>query len=198
MIFTFFVFWGVWFWILFGILVLAEICFLENDNGYGATSSLFVFALLLMLFGDWNPFPAMAADPFWVIQLIAMYIGAGTVWSVVKWYFHGLNVLDDFRETKKRFFNQQDIPEGGKIPKDKIDRWEGLVERTYPTGIPPRAKENKATCLMWMTHWPFSMLWTIINDPFRRIFLFIYSRLTNMMQKISDHTFKDEKVEYDD
>lgn len=193
----FFVFFGLWWWILFGTFVIADIFFLENDNGSGATFVFGAFLAVMFFFGDWNPFPAMMADPLWTIQLVLGYFVGGTIWSVIKWYFHGLNLRDEYRLVKERFFSREGIT-GDKIPQALISKWEGTIFSNFPKGVPPKAMDNKASIMMWMTHWPFSLVWTILNDPIRRIFMFVYSRLAGLMQKISDRIFANEIVEYDD
>lgn len=193
----FFVFFGLWWWILFSAFVIANIFFLENDNGKGATFIFAAFLAIMFFFGDWNPFPAMMADPLWAVQLVLGYFVGGAVWAVAKWYFYGLNLRDEYRLVKEQFFSREGIV-GDKIPQDLVGRWENTIFSNFPMGVPPKAKENKASILMWMTHWPFSFVWTILNDPIRRIFMFVYSRIVGLMQKISDRIFKNEIVEYDD
>lgn len=197
MLVEFFVFWGLWWWILLGTFVIAEIIFLENDNGFGATVSLLTFGAAILFLGDWNPFPLMMVDPLWAIEMVGAYFLGGAIWAVAKWYFHGLNVRDEYRNIKERFFNSEGIV-GDKIPQKLVNKWENIVNSKFPYGVPPKARDNLATIMMWMTHWPFSFVWTILNDPIRRIFMFIYARLAGLMQKISDAIFKNEIVEYDD
>lgn len=197
MFFEFFVLFGMWWWILVGLFVMADIYFLERDNGFAATSSFVAFVVTIFFFGDWNPFPTMMADPLWALTLVLGYFAFGAGWALAKWYFHGLNVRDEYRNVKARFFKQNGIA-GDKIPQKLVAQWENTFERNFPRGAPPNWMENKASILMWMSHWPFSFVWTVLNDPIRRIFMFIYSRLGSLMQRITDRQFKDELVEYDD
>ncbi len=197
MFFEFFVLFGMWWWILFALFIMADIFFLEHDNGFGATSIVIAFLVTIFFFGDWNPFPLMMADPLLAVELVLGYFIFGAVWAVVKWYFHGLNERDEYRVIKQRFFSNEGIA-GDKIPQDLISKWENLVERRFSKGVPPDWMQSKATMTMWMSHWPFSLVWTVLNDPIRRIFMFIYSRLGGIMQWITDRQFKNELVEYDD
>ena len=192
-----FVFMSLWWWILFAVFVIADIFFLENDNGTGATFALLAFGAAMFFLGDWNPLPGMIADPLGIVMLVVYYFVGGAVWSVVKWYFHGLNVRDKYREVKERFFDNHGIA-GTKVPQKLITDWEYTVSSNFNGSVPPKALENKGKIMMWMTHWPFSFVWTVLNDPIRRIFQAIYARVAGVMQRISDHIFKNEIVEYDD
>jgi len=199
MFFEFFVLWGVWWWILFAAVIVADVWFLEYDNGTGATFSLVAFALLMFFFGDWNPFPWIAANPLWTIGTIFGYFAAGGLWSTVKWYFHCLNVRDRYNEIKDSFFEEHKIT-GDKIPGQLKSAWKDKLRYgEFSQGsIAPRATKHKAKILMWMTHWPFSAFWTLLNDPIRRIFMSIYAHLTRTLQKISNRVFANTEVEFDD
>lgn len=199
MFFEFFIFWGVWWWLLVAAVIVVDILFLEYDNGTGATFSLAAFAALMFFFGDWNPFPWMAANPLWTIGSILGYFVAGSVWSIVKWYFHCLNVRDKYDEIKDAFFEEHKITDG-KVSSQLKSEWKERLRYSEFSGgsIAPVARKHKSTILMWMTHWPFSAVWTLLNDPIRRIFMSIYARLTGTLQKISDRLFANTAIEFED
>lgn len=199
MFFEFFVFFGVWWWLLVAAVIVLDVWFLEYDNGVGATISLLVFGALMFFFGDWNPFPWMAANPLWTVGVVIGYFAAGGLWSMMKWYFHCLNIRDKHDEIKDEFFEEHKII-GGKVSSQLKGEWK---ERLRYGGfsdddIVPKARGHKSTILMWMTHWPFSAVWTLLNDPIRRIFKSIYARLVGTLQKISDRLFANTAVKFDD
>lgn len=45
--------------------------------------------------------------------------------------------------------------------------------------------------LLWMTYWPWSMIWTIINDPIRRAFRAIYSKISGLFEMITNSIYDD-------
>jgi hypothetical protein len=55
---------------------------------------------------------------------------------------------------------------------------------------PPQVREHKSDIMLWMTYWPFSCVWTLINDPIRKIFRTIYANIAKSLQSISDRMFK--------
>jgi hypothetical protein len=57
--------------------------------------------------------------------------------------------------------------------------------------IPPTAAENRARIVAWMTFWPASMTWTLINDPVRRFFAAAYDAIVGLLQGISNRAFRD-------
>lgn len=60
----------------------------------------------------------------------------------------------------------------------------------HMTGIQPKTSENKLRIIFWMSYWPFSGIWTLINDPITRFYNFLYRRLGAAFDKMSDHMFK--------
>ncbi len=199
MFFEFFVFFGIWWWLLVAAVIIADVWFLEYDNGVGATFSLIVFAAAMFFFGDWNPFPWMAANPLWTIGVVLGYFVAGGLWSIIKWYYYCLNIRDEYNDLKDDFFEEHGI-KGDKIPSQLRANWQHKLDySSFRKGsIVPVARKHKSTILMWMTHWPFSAVWTILNDPIRRIFMRIYACLTGTLQKVSDKVFANTEVEFDD
>lgn len=201
MIFEFFVLWGFWWWALLALIIVADIFFLENDNGTGATISLIIFGAVMIFLGDWNPFPWMAANPLETVGIVLGYFVAGTIWSVIKWYFYCLNIRDRYNELKDEFFKEHGIT-GNKLPMTLKKEWKNHTDWVRGLGrgkdIPPSAAKNKGKILTWMTHWPFSAIWTLLNDPIRRVFIWIYKYMASGLQKISNRLFASIIVEFDE
>jgi hypothetical protein len=53
----------------------------------------------------------------------------------------------------------------------------------------PSVTEHKSSIMLWMFYWPFSSIWTMIDHPVKKIFLFIYNRIKDRMQKMADKIF---------
>jgi hypothetical protein len=56
--------------------------------------------------------------------------------------------------------------------------------------IMPIGSENKASIIAWISYWPLSLLATLLNNPFRRLFEYVYSLVANAYDKISQKHFK--------
>ncbi len=70
-------------------------------------------------------------------------------------------------------------------------RWdERLRGAGFRGSIPPRARDNKARIIAWMTYFPASMAWTLVNDPIRHAIEFLYNRVGKLLQSMSDRTFR--------
>jgi len=81
--------------------------------------------------------------------------------------------------------------EGGKKIANISPRWWSKVNtyRGNSLHIKPKASNNKARITSWGTFWPFSMVGTIINDPLRRLWNFLWGQLKALYQRMADHLF---------
>lgn len=54
---------------------------------------------------------------------------------------------------------------------------------------------QKDRILVWAMFWPWSMLWTVVNDPVKEFFEWLITEFQGVYQRISDWAFKgvDEK-----
>lgn len=175
------IFGTIWFWlVLTGTLGLI-IYFLESalyssqDTGGGvkATITLGLFIGAYYLFGShehiFGILQYIKLHTGTIIGLFALYLILGVVWAVVKWYFYLLN--------KREYLS-------GRLEASSISDIDYYI---------PVAKENKARIMSWMMYWPFSGVWTLINDPVRKAFQLVYRNIENFFDKMSASIFAELK-----
>lgn len=146
----------------------------EFDEGKWATGSLFVGAALVFWLAHSNPFAFIGAHALLFSSLIAAYFVAGIVWGFFKWYLFNLNIRDKIRDGKVQV-------EDGSVP--GRNRWDRIK-------VPLTPADHKTRIVGWMTYWPWSLSWFLINDPVRRAWNAIYNRLVSRLQAVSNHVFK--------
>ena len=211
----FFVLWTLPFWLLVGVVCIVLIIAVEYESPFWATASLVVTGLLLWLFGNVNVFALAVAYPLWAFLGVLGYFAAGTLWSVGKWYFFVSARREEYNEKKAEFLKAHGLPENGPIPEElKLDWWHcngsgwgrGRARDVMVSGmsakdveaegrkiqerLTPRVRDNKRRILTWMAYWPWSMFWTVLNDPVKRLFKYIYAKMKAVYQKIVDRVFK--------
>lgn len=54
----------------------------------------------------------------------------------------------------------------------------------------PIGSENKSAIIAWISYWPLSLLATLLNNPFRRLFEYTYSLVANAYDEIGKRHFK--------
>lgn len=130
------------------------------------------------------------------------YVGVGVAWSFVKWFSFLMVFRDKFRTYKASFLSGLTPPlnPDGQVPdnmlKDFYSYLDNQVRYTRrgvfadnPMNTRPRAINNKARIVSWMSLWPCSFIGTVLNDPVRRLFNFLFSWFKGLYQKMADAMF---------
>lgn len=212
---TLFVFGGFWFWGLLGLTSLLLILFLENEKGsYATVMFLSVLAIFLSLGNaDWATW--ILQHPVRSLLFVASYLGVGVVYSIAKWWLYVQDTATRYREMRNEWLRQaiesrpdENVQSQSMAPWQKalqtgildpvvLKEWKKYLKQyyklySYKRSISkPLVAKNKSRIVSWMTYWPWSGLWTLINDPVRRFFNWSYTKLSGTLQQISDSAFKD-------
>lgn len=197
--FELFVVGSIGFWILVALEFLILIALTEYEQPGWSFVTLILVGVLLHFFGNINLLKIAVAHPGWTAIGIVGYLFVGTIWSVVKWFFYVHRKKEEYIEAKKEY---EDSPEYDYPPGDRYKQGETTIKLPWEEsrakkrlanskgGPQPLVRDNKSRVLMWMTYWPWSALWTIIDDPIKRAFRAIYNLIHTQMQKISDKAFE--------
>ena len=57
--------------------------------------------------------------------------------------------------------------------------------------ITPLASKKKSVITSWIAYWPVSLIATLLNDPFRKFFEWVYDRLSGFYDRITSHYKKE-------
>lgn len=176
---------GFWFWLVVIVIGIGIIYEIEQDNGFATTAVAVFGAVALWYFsGGHNPFPWLANNWAVIVTCIVAYIVIGAGWGVAKWWFYLHNKADQY-ESNRSMYQSNWSAMNPDAQKNYTD-YKGYIQSK---GYPPSIAEHKADYLMWMTWWPFSATWTLLNDPIKRIGRIIYAKLAGMMGRMSAAVF---------
>lgn len=128
----------------------------------------------------------------------AGYLVVGVLWSFVKWFSFLMNFRDKLREKKVAFLKARNLNVTGQIPESMVDDFKAYLNSSYDSDgrrlqFKPQASDNKARIVAWMSFWPFSFIGTVLNDPIRRLFNFLFNQFKAFYQRMSDHVFRNDK-----
>jgi hypothetical protein len=182
-----------WFWILIGIEVIVLFFCTAKELAGLALVSILAVLLALHFMGNVDVVGPVVNNPGTVALLIASYFLTGTIWSVCKWWFYVKERSRKYSSFRRRFLKNNQANETGEIPDGLKTKLKEEFQRQFgwDSAFKPRASEQKGRILFWMTWWPFSLTWTLINDPITRTFTAIYNGIAGLLQKISDSAFKE-------
>lgn len=85
------------------------------------------------------------------------------------------------------------LPSGGGKPQTLKEYVSSQYYRTqlkFTDNGHPYIALDKTRIIMWMSYWPVSALWTLINDPLHRLYNFIYNRLESVYTAIAAHVMR--------
>lgn len=182
----------LWFWVLLGIVTIVLFAAVEAERVGFATLAMIAFFGLLSWQGDFSLVGSAAEHPGLAVLAALGYLAVGALWSVGKWWFYVKGLRRKLIDAKERFCRDNGIvwqgPERTPIPDAKREDWERVIG--YSGLKKPSVGRNRWRIMSWMAYWPWSMTWTVINDPVRKIFRRIFDRLRAVYQRIADSAYK--------
>lgn len=212
-----FAFGTLWFWLLIIAVSFVLFACTEFERGLFATITLIVALCILHFAGGHTLFKYAIANPAKTFQILGAYLALGTFWGVNKWWFFVRRMRRKYDEAlaefRKEFLKegsleryrrstframgiQSDYETALRTDKRTPDEvfkaaWKEIVEHKDYCAIEfefqPDPKKHKRRILIWMTYWPWSFLWTMLNDPFKAA----YHWVLGLLRKISVGAFRD-------
>jgi hypothetical protein len=170
-----FTFGTIWFWILALVSSIFIIKYTEDDeDNYGASIIFVLTMVILYFFGNSEFFKNLGLiiiqTPEKFLITIGCYLVIGLLWSIAKWFFFLRKIRDDYDPSYSSF---------------RISNY--------------KASNHKERITHWMMYWPLSAVWTLINDPFKRMFDEIFRKFSSLYDKMSYKMLGDlEKRKEDD
>jgi hypothetical protein len=173
----------------------------ETENFGWATLVLIVSVAAAQLFHVINLLTFVSEHGLTTVLYILGYLGVGIVWSFIKWFSFLLSFRDKFRTLKEEYLTGLNLNPKGQVPLEKLSAFQQFVSDQYSrydytsseAGMSslkkPRASKNKARIVSWMSLWPCSFLGTLLNDPVRRLFNFLFHNFKALYQRMSDAVF---------
>jgi hypothetical protein len=126
------------------------------------------------------------------------YVLVGVIWSFVKWFSYLMSYRDTFRTHKEAFLKEQNLNPVGQVPDELLKQFKAYLQENVRWGDShrqvmelerPRASKNKSRIVAWMSLWPCSVVGTVLNDPVRRVFNFLFNWFKSLYQQMADRIF---------
>lgn len=191
--------------IVLGLFFVVETILMEVEHwGWATTCLLGTFVLSLIGHHFWQT-PSVidwvVANGVFTLVYVAAYLAVGVGWSFLKWFSYLMGFRDAFREQKEAFCLKNNLDPKTPITDEKLlsdfdshlahnvswgERHRGqLLSRERP-----RAAKSKSRIVAWMAFWPFSVVGTVLNDPVRRLFNFLYSQFKALYERMAGFVFR--------
>ena len=97
------------------------------------------------------------------------------------------DMLREVLEFKSKFLKRHGV-KGEEIPAEKRKEW--AEKRQHRFGVlPPKARKYSGKIVAWMMWWPWSMLWTLLDDFIVRVYQEIFDLFRRAFQGVSNWAF---------
>lgn len=184
------------------VIVLMAILLEFEKEGWATTLFSIGTALILWNFRGviWE---YMTGNPSATIGFIVSYVVIGIVWSFIKWRTYVKKIFNKFKSIRLDFIAQHTVIDNSNRKHfNQLVEDAKFVDTTSPYGytyspssdetiekivvkITPRASKKKAIITSWISYWPVSLAATLLNNPFRQFFEWIYDNISGIYDKIT-------------
>lgn len=164
---------SVWFWIIFGLFVIALLCAERYESGTTATVSLVIFIALLKFWGNLSELLHRYVS--W--QMIVGYVIVGFLYCIFRFYLLGRKYGAKHAEAIQKFAQKKsyDLP----LNDDQLKEFEGSSYDN--TELSTSEKRDKV--IRWWLNWPASLFWWVLSDFFQNIGSFLWHFFGSIFQK---------------
>jgi hypothetical protein len=186
---------------LIGLFITTAIL-LENEFEGWATTVVSLSLALFIWLNQEAVFGFIKHNPSQLLGFIGSYIVVGIVWSIVKWQLYVRRAFKPLKEIKAEFItkfkvlDEKTLVELNKmISNANIEKASGYsnLNPSFKTPfedtineLTPLASKKKSVITSWLMYWPVSFLATLLNNPFKRFFIWIYDNISGLYDKITD------------
>lgn len=186
------------FWVIVGITLTVLIILLENEKEGWAASLTSIGIAVLIYYYHVEILNYLQENLGQVILFAVGYVVAGIIWSFLKWTSYIKQIIRKFVGLKEKF-----ISKNGEITNKNLfdftkkikDNFEGYITtedtvekqmKEIKSVIIPKPNSKKSVIVSWIGYWPLSLIGTLLNDPFRRFFGFVYESVSKFYVHITN------------
>tara|TARA_R110002110_G_scaffold181552_7_gene387940 strand:+ start:53 stop:658 length:606 start_codon:yes stop_codon:yes gene_type:complete len=177
------------FWAMIGVSLLALMWCAETESPFwGSFIVLGTFLVSWLIFGI-SVVTAVVSNPLLAAGAFAGYILAGIAWAYPKWWFHVRSLRNEYVDVMRAFLSNrgyEGAESADEIPAQYLNAWHSTRSYSHWSRIfPILARANKRKIMTWMVWWPVSMVWTLINDPIRKMYRYIWDALRSTFDRVA-------------
>ncbi len=181
----------LWFSVIAAVVIMVSL----EMKSEGTATTAFSLAVALVLWnygGDiWN---FISSDILTTTLFIVGYLVCGVIWSFLKWNEFVKAIYRVFSEEKAKFVESSKLDidnirnfcevlrskdKNIKVYGSDVLSYADIVEKITPKGL-----NYKSSIIAWISYWPLSLIATLLNNPFRRLFEYTYSLVSGLYDKI--------------
>ena len=184
---AYFVIGSFWFYVVTVSFFVWDIFLVEKENVFWGGLSLLVYLLFLQFWAKLDVFGTASENPLISSITILLYFILGFAWSFIKWWLFVKESAEKCHVEMEKFFKGHE----GELKNKREDDLKMNWERSFGHTKKPEFAYHKNKITMWIIYWPFSFVWSFINDFVKRVINQLIEKVKFLYQKITDKSFKD-------
>jgi hypothetical protein len=196
---------ALWWYVLSGAWLIWMIWAVDHERIFGSAFALVLYLVFLQFISRVGMEQVFIKyHPGAVLVTILLYVVLGVVWSFFKWWLHVNEVVDGLKEERMRFLQRMktksgphnadleglDISEDTPVPDSLKEGWQKEVNYSLP-----KVSESKGRIAMWITYWPISALWSLIDDLIHKLAKRIVEYFRTWYEAIAKRALKRIEIE---
>lgn len=168
---------GLAFWtvaigtVIFALVIMALV---EFNRPFWATTVLIISFAGLVFMTNYPIWTEVRANPLLLLYWTLGYLLIGAGWSLFKWSRYVTRTVKGWATCEYSHYRAKVLEIQKAESDDKVD---------LPHEIDPGY--NKDRFFGWAVYWPFSAFWTVLDDPLRALFEFLYEQFGQVYTKIA-------------
>jgi len=182
MLYPLFIIGGVWFYSLLIIESILLMWCLEKDEPWFANGCIIIFFAALWILGDFNIFAWLKNNPDKFIMNGIAYVLIGLIYSVLKYTLYLTDKKRKYDKVLNEFFKEYGITSIDRIPECNRNTCADKLERVRL----PDFVDSTKSIIFWMMYWPWSAVWTLLNNPIKWIFEEVYEIMSGLFRRIHE------------
>lgn len=165
-------FYALAFWPFILILCLSTVLLRESEDDHAMAGVLIILgAAVAWWFYDINPFVAVREHVVAIILCLVLYVVAGGVFTVFRWWAY-VNSEEIVERVKKSI--EDHLLKGG-----SAEKWAKSSLNFL------RPDLNKGRLSSWFVWWPLHAIWMMTNDSIRTAWRWTYGALRSILERIA-------------
>ncbi|GEM_PF-1684811 len=187
-----------WFWMLFVAVNVIILTAIEYEKGGLATATFLATLVGLQVLCGVPILSYLWEHPLSILLAAGGFAAVGSLWAIGKWWFYVTRQKDRYNDARETFLKNRGVKDDLMTEELKAEWTEYLKDDSYGRAdargfdmddIPPKPKNHKGDITMWIAYWPWSMTWTLLNDPIKRIGKWVYRKISGILESISLKVF---------
>jgi len=199
---------GCWtFWLWFAVVMVFLLFCVETQSAGWATMSV-IASLGLLQYAGYPIWLTISTYPLTILPIVGAYVVIGIAWAFCRWYFYVKHQRYLYDEFKKGFLKVMGVENPANQIPDNLKYLFSSVTRkafyyteekyslaqkqffdTVNFEVHPTIADHKASIYIWLAYWPWSMLWTLMHNFVKNMFEYIYTKIAQTLQRVSDNAW---------